>query len=61
LLSYSATACRTSISLESTANARGTKTALQFDGAKVIIYGGHLVLCSEGFVNKWAVGGLGKL
>jgi len=37
------------------------KTALSFDGAKVISYGGHFVLCSEGFVNTWAFGGLGKL
>ena len=41
-------------------NARGTKSALQFDGAKVINYGGHFVLCSEESANKWAFGGLGK-
>jgi hypothetical protein len=41
-------------------NARGTKSALQFDGDKVISYAGHFVLCSEESANKWAVGGLGK-
>jgi hypothetical protein len=59
-LGYSAIAYRNSIYLESTVNGRGKKSALQFDGAKVISYGGHFVLCSEGFVNTWAFGSLGK-
>jgi len=42
-------------------NARGKKSALHFDGATVISYGGHFVLCSEEFVNKWAAQGLGKM
>ena len=29
-------------------------------GSDVISYGGHFVLCSEEFVNKWAAVGLGK-
>ena len=41
-------------------NGRGEKFALHLDGAKVISYGGHFVLCSEGCVNKWAAEGLGK-
>jgi len=28
-------------------NGRGTKSALQFNGAKFMSYGGHFVLCSE--------------
>jgi len=42
-------------------NARGKKSALHLDGAKIISYGGHFVLCSEGFVNKWAAEGSGKM
>ena len=42
-------------------NVRGETSALHFDGAKVISYGGHFVLCSEGFVNKGAAEGLEKL
>ena len=42
-------------------NASGEKTALQFDGSEVISYGGHFVLCSDEFVNKWEVGDLKKL
>jgi len=60
-LCYSAIAYRISIYLESHVNARGKKSALHFDRAKVISYGGHFVLCSEGFVNKWAAEDLGKL
>jgi hypothetical protein len=60
LLGNSALAYRNSIYLESTVNASRKKSALQFDGAKVISYGGHFELCSVEFVNKWAVEGLGK-
>jgi hypothetical protein len=41
-------------------NARGKKSAPHFHGAKVISYGRHFVLCSEEFVNKWAVEGFEK-
>jgi hypothetical protein len=61
LLGYSAIAYRNSIYLESAVNARGKKSALHFHGSKVVSYGGYFVLCSEEFVNKWAVEGLEKL
>jgi hypothetical protein len=37
------------------------KSGLHFHGSKVINNGGHFVLCSEDFVNNWAVEGLEKL
>jgi len=42
-------------------NVRGKNSVLHFDGAKVLSYGGHFVLCSEAFVNKWAGEGLEKM